>query len=82
LSGITKGGTMNSNEPHPVEYDLVVAGTIGDRTLHALGDVQRVAIEASGTRLRGTFVDQPSLHGVIERIRDLGLVLVDVHKIP
>ena len=33
------------------------------------------------TRLRGDFVDQAALHGVIERVNSLGLELVSVNRI-
>lgn len=64
------------------EYELVVGGSMGDRTLQVLGPVEMVDVGPAGTRLRGRFVDQAALHGVLERIRDLGLELIDLHRLP
>lgn len=33
------------------------------------------------TELRGTFADQPALHGVLIKIRDLNLTLLSIRKI-
>lgn len=65
-----------------IEYEIVVAGSLGPRTLRALGSVEVVATTTEGTRLHGSFADQPALHGLLERIRDLGLELVVVHRLP
>lgn len=63
------------------EYDIVVAGSIGARTVRALGIDGEVVHRPDATLLRCRFVDQSALHGVLERIRDLGLDLVDVHRL-
>lgn len=64
------------------EYEILLAGSIGTRTLRALGPVHMMSTGAEGTRLRCRLVDQAALHGVLERIRDLGLELIDLHRLP
>ena len=39
-------------------------------------------IESGSTRLSGEIADQPALHGLLERIRDLNLHLVSVQVKP
>lgn len=63
-------------------YEIVVVGSIGPRSLRALGAVDVAATGPEGTRLVGRFVDQPVLHAVLERIHDLGLELVRVRRLP
>lgn len=63
------------------QYVMVVKGQIGIRTARALGSVTIVGTDDAGTHLRGTFADQAALHGVLERIRDLGLELVEARRI-
>jgi hypothetical protein len=62
-------------------YRVRVQGHLDDRWSEWLGalDFQR---RADGTTvLTGPVVDQAALHGLIARIRDLGLPLLDVHRV-
>ena len=34
------------------------------------------------TVLSGTLPDQPALHGILDKVRDLGLSIITVHRIP
>jgi hypothetical protein len=44
----------------------------------ALGDVQ-VSVVGDTTVLRRAGTDQAALHGLLNRIQDLGLEVIDVH---
>jgi hypothetical protein len=67
--------------PQRNEYELVVRGRIGSRVLGALEGLEVTASTGEETRLRGWMPDQAALHGVLERIRDLGLELTDLHRV-
>ena len=58
-------------------YEIRIRGVVGPRLAHAFENLE-VATE---TVLRGPLPDQAALHGVIERIRDLGLELLDVRHL-
>jgi hypothetical protein len=40
----------------------------------------RVATVGTDTVISGVIADQPALHGLLNRIRDLGLCLISVHR--
>ena len=62
-------------------YELRVKGHLDDRWSDWLGGLA-VRRQAVGTTLlAGPVVDQAGLHGVINRIRDLGLPLLSVQRI-
>ena len=61
-------------------YELVVRGEIGDR-FAARFEGMRLERRAGRTVLSGTVRDQAQLHGLIERIAELGLELVSVNPI-
>ena len=63
-------------------YTLRVAGRLDPRWV-AWFDGFTVTCEADGTTtLRGTVADQAQLHGLLAKIRDLGVVLVSVEVDP
>ena len=42
-----------------------------------------ITLEENGdTLLTGTVIDQPALHGLLKKVRDLGMPLVSVNPVP
>jgi hypothetical protein len=62
-----------------LEYEIRVDGLIPQKVLEEIENV-RVTIEPMATTLRGPVVDQAALHGVINRLQDLGLELIEVRR--
>lgn len=62
-------------------YRIVVDGELSGRYAAAFEGMEMEA--ASGqTILTGEVVDQPQLHGILDRINSLGLKLVSVEPLP
>ena len=60
-------------------YELVLGGEIGDR-FGVLFDGMRLERDRGTTVLTGPVRDQAHLHGLIERIGELGIDLVSVNR--
>jgi hypothetical protein len=63
----TANGTM---------YEITVAGHLDDHWAAMLGYLTLVRREDGTTSLTGPVIDQAHLHGVLSRIRDLGVPLL------
>jgi hypothetical protein len=62
-------------------YEIEVEGHLDD-LWQAWFDGLRLTQTDGGTSiLVGPITDQSALHGLLERVRDLGLILVSVHRI-
>ncbi len=62
-------------------YRIRVSGHLDDRWSDWLGGLAIRREEGGTTMLVGPVVDQAALHGVIARIRDLGLPLLSVRRV-
>lgn len=61
-----------------MQYEIVVDGHLGARWA-AWFDGFTITREPDGTSvLRGAVVDQAALHGLLQRLRDLGIPLVSL----
>jgi hypothetical protein len=61
----------------PRYYEIRVEGILGDRWT-AWFDGLQISSEGGQTVICGRLADQPALHGVLAKVRDLGLSLICV----
>jgi hypothetical protein len=63
-------------------YELRVEGHLDRAHWQRWFGGMRVLVEPDGTTLlSGPVVDQAALHGLLGRIRDLGLTLISLHRV-
>jgi hypothetical protein len=61
-------------------YEIRIRGRLSDDVTHAFEDFT-AAVKPAETVMRGDLRDQAELHGVLDRIRALGLELIEVRRI-
>ena len=62
-----------------IHYQICLEGILDERWLRWFEGLEIVASTDNQTIIRGEF-DQSALHGLFNRIRDLGLELISVHQ--
>ncbi len=70
---------MSDSRP-PTQYEIRVEGVLGEHWAGWFEGLQ-VRSEAGETILSGPVADQPALHGVLVKIRDLGMCLISVRRL-
>lgn len=66
----------------PVTYEIRVKGRLGPRW-RAWFDGLTLTDEDDGTTvIRGTIADQAALHGLLQKLRDVGIPLVSLTELP
>ena len=73
---------MVANELYqPMVYQIRVKGHLSPRWTHWFGDVS-ITLEDNGeTLLTCPVVDQAALHGLLRKVRDLGLPLISAIRV-
>ncbi len=64
----------------PARYEIRVAGVLDSRWA-AWFDGLQVSGEGEETVIFGPLADQPALHGLLAKVRDLGLTLIAVRRL-
>jgi hypothetical protein len=62
------------------DYEIRIRGRVSDSLLASFDGLD-AEFEPAETVLRGTNLDQSALHGVLERVRALGLELVEIRQV-
>jgi hypothetical protein len=65
----------------PIHYQICLEGKLDDRWLRWFEDLEVKTNAEDQTIIRGEF-DQSALHGLFNRIRDLGVTLISVQRHP
>jgi hypothetical protein len=71
---------MNQHLSNQLRYRIVVSGRLGDQLLDAFDGLE-IEPRPGRTLVTGSFVDQAQLHGLLDRLRDLGIRLISVNPI-
>lgn len=64
----------------PARYEIRVDSVLDDRWSDWFGGLQ-VSSDGTQTMIVGLLPDQPALHSVLTKIRDLGLCLISVRRL-
>jgi hypothetical protein len=64
----------------PVRYEIRVDGILDDCWAAWFGDL-RVVSDGVRTVISGPVTDQAALHGILAKVRDLGVCLVSVRRL-
>jgi hypothetical protein len=70
-----------SNPSQPTIYQIRIKGHLGSQWSHWFEGLILTLEEDGDTLLTGTVVDDAALHGILKRVRDLGMPLLSVNRI-
>jgi hypothetical protein len=62
-------------------YEIRFRGHLDSARAHTFNGLEMIQDPAGETVLTGEIIDQAALHGVLNRIRDLGLPLLSVNRL-
>lgn len=71
----------NPDDGRPMVCEIRIGGHLGQQWSEWFNGLTIVLEEDGNTRLSGAVVDQAALHGILKRVRDLGMPLLSVNFI-
>jgi hypothetical protein len=87
MAGVNQCGPMTNeltsktDEDQPMVYQIRIEGHLGPQWTDWFGGLT-ITLENNGdTLLTGPVVDQAALHGILRKVRDLGLPLLTVSRV-
>jgi hypothetical protein len=72
---------VTTDDPTP-HYEIRIKGHLGARWATWFDGLSLAAEEDGTTVLSGPVVDQAALHGLLQKLRDVGLPLVSLTQVP
>ena len=70
-----------SDPDQPMIYQIKLKGHLGSQWAHWFERLTITLEEDGNTLLTGVVVDQAALHGILKKIRDLGMPLLSVNSV-
>ncbi len=66
----------------PVQYEIRVEGHLETRWAAWFDGLSVTRADDGTTVLRGSVVDQAALHGLLQKLRDVGIPLISLMQVP
>ena len=70
-----------SEKAQPLVYQIRIKGHLGCEWTDWFGDLTLTLEDNGDTLLTGPVVDQAALHGLLRKVRDLGVPLLSVNRV-
>ncbi len=72
---------MANDLDQPMVYQIRIEGHLGPKWTDWFGDVSITLEDDGETLLTGPVVDQAALHGLLRKVRDLGMPLISAIRL-
>ena len=72
---------MSSDLDQPMVYQIRIKGHLGPQWTDWFGGLTITLEENGDTLLTGPVVDQAALHGLLKKVRDLGMPLISAVRV-
>jgi hypothetical protein len=73
---------QTNNVTQPTHYQIRLGGHLGPAWSEWFDGMQITCTETGETLLTGPVADQAALHGLLHKLRDLGMPLISLNRLP
>ena len=78
---MTDEQNSKSAAPQPATYEIRIKGNLSPQWMDWFDGMTVSIAEDGNMLLRGPVIDQSALHGILKKIRDLGMPLLSVNTV-